>query len=171
MRPSRGLAVMDQGKRAEQLDRVGVELRLPPGERRAEVEVARASRNPRLVVAVSLLASGLLLGVVLRAARLARFPLALLALGLGGDVRGDLLHEPIREPLAIGDVEVVAASVGAWQFEQAAEGTRRVSILVGEGEALAFAALLGLTRLPVVFVVLRDLGQPSVGGGDRFAVA
>src|SRR6266542_824313 len=95
MRPRRRLAVMDQGKRAEQLHRVGVELRLPAGQRRAEVEVARASRNPRLVVAQSLLAMGLLLGVVRRGARLALFPVALLALGLGSDVRGDLLHEPI----------------------------------------------------------------------------
>jgi len=47
-------------------------------------------------------------------------------------VRGDLLHEPIHEPLAIRDVEVVAASVRAGQFEQAAEGARGVGIVVGE---------------------------------------
>lgn len=95
--------------------------------------------DARLVVALSLLTAGLLLGVVLRGARSARFPLALFALGIGGGVRGDLLHEPIREPLSIGDVKVFAASVGGWQFEQAAECTRRVGVLVCEGEALAFA--------------------------------
>jgi len=56
---------VQQRKRAEQLERVRVELRLPAGEGGGEVEVARASRDPRLVVALPLLATGLLLGVVL----------------------------------------------------------------------------------------------------------
>ena len=53
VRPRRRLAVLVQDDRAEQLDGVGVELRLPLRERRAEVEVARASgrRAPRTAAA------------------------------------------------------------------------------------------------------------------------
>ena len=45
VRPGGRLAVLEQHERAEQLDGVGVELRLPPRERRAEVEVARPRRR------------------------------------------------------------------------------------------------------------------------------
>jgi hypothetical protein len=62
---------------------------------------------------------------------------------------------------------VVAASVRAGRFEQAAEGARGVRVLVGEREALP--PLLRLSPLPVVFVAARDLRQLRVGGGDRLA--
>ena len=73
----------------------------------------------------------------------------------GAGVRGDLLAETICEPLAIGDVEVLAP-VRTGQVEQAAEGSRGVGVLVGEGEALALTLLHDLARLPVVLVLLRD---------------
>ena len=65
---------------------------------------------------------------------------------------------------------MVAAPVGAWQFEQTAEGTCHVGVLVGESEALALPPLLGLARRPVVLVLVRDLRKLRVGGGHRLAV-
>ena len=64
VRPSGCLAVVEQHERTEQLHRVGVELRLPLRERRAEIEVAGAGGDPVFVLALSLLAARLLLGVV-----------------------------------------------------------------------------------------------------------
>ena len=55
---------MVEDERAEQLDRVRVELGLPAGEGGAEVEVARAGGDPLLVGALALASAGLLLGVV-----------------------------------------------------------------------------------------------------------
>jgi hypothetical protein len=153
------------------LHRIRVELRLPLRERGTEVEVAGARGHPRFVLALAA-AGG---GPPSRrrpARRSACVPpaRALLALGLGGGVRGDPLHEPIRQPLAVGDVQVLAASVGAGQFEQAAERAGGVRVLVGESEALPLPSLLRLARLPLVLVAARDLRQFAVGGSHRLAV-
>ena len=80
-----------------------------------------------------------------------------LALRLGCDVGGDLLHEPIREPLRVGGVAVVAASVRVGEFEQAAKRARGVGVLVAEREAVALSSLLALARLPVVLGRVLDL--------------
>src|SRR5207248_5784057 len=112
-----------------------------------------------VVVALTLLAASLLLGVVLaRGGAVARVLSALLAFLLSCDVRGDLLHESIREPLRVGGVAVVAATVRVGEFEQAAERARGVGVLVAEREAVALSSLLALARLPVVLGRVRDLG-------------
>ncbi len=85
-------------------------------------------------------------------------------------MRRDLLDEPVREPLRIGDVAVIAATVPPGEFEQAAERARRVAVLVAEGEALARPALLALAGLPVVLGAVRDLRQRPEGGLDSLRV-
>jgi hypothetical protein len=74
----------------------------------------------------------------------------LFAFLLSCDVGADLLHEPIREPLRVGGVAVVAASLRVAEFEQATERARGVGVLVAESEAVALPSLLALARLPVV---------------------
>src|SRR4051812_44366608 len=64
VRPRCRAAVLDHDERPEQLHRVGVELRLPAGERRAQVEVSRPGRYALLVVALPLLAPSRALGVI-----------------------------------------------------------------------------------------------------------
>src|SRR5438128_12289046 len=64
VRPCRRAPVVDEHKRAEQLRRVGVELRLPLRQRHAEVEVAGAGRDALLVLPLPLLAARLLLSVI-----------------------------------------------------------------------------------------------------------
>jgi hypothetical protein len=56
------LWVLEQDERAEQLHSGGVELGLPAGERRAEVEVACPGGDSLLVLALPLLAAGLSVG-------------------------------------------------------------------------------------------------------------
>src|SRR5581483_6927057 len=94
VRPRGRLAVVDEDERTEQLDRVGVRLRLPLREGGAEVEVACSRRGAGLVVALALLAAGLRRGVVGRGGRLAPLALALCSLRLGGSVRLDLVDQP-----------------------------------------------------------------------------
>jgi hypothetical protein len=140
--PRGRLPVVEQDERAEQRHRVGVELRFPPRERGAEVEVAAAASYPRFVVPLPLLAPRLLLRVVAVPPGTARcLPRPLRPILLRRDVRGDLLGEAIREPLRVGHVAVVAA-VHPAEFEEAAEGARGVGGVVIEGEALALASLL-----------------------------
>ncbi len=139
-------------------------------ERRAEVEVAASGSHPRLVVPLPLLASRLLLRVVAARPRTARCrPRPLRPLLLRRDVRGDLLHEAIREPLRVGDVAVIAA-VHPAEFEEAAEGARRVGVVVAEGEALALASLLPLAGLPVVLGGVLDLRERAEGRVHRLGV-
>ena len=71
---------------------------------------------------------------------------------------GDLLPETIREPLRVGDVAVIAA-VRPAEFEEAAEGARRVGVVVAEGEAVALASLLPFAGLPVVLGGVLDLRE------------
>jgi hypothetical protein len=152
-------SVVQEHERAEQLHRVGVELRLPLGERGAELQVPAAGGDARFVVALALFAAGLLLGVVVaHGATIAPVLPMLFAFLLSCDVCGDLLDEAIREPLRIGGVAVVAASIRVGEFEQAAERARGVGVLVAEGEAVALSALLALARLPVVLGRVLDLG-------------
>src|SRR5262249_56897944 len=79
--------------------------------------------------------------------------------GLGGDVGGDLRPEPIREPLRVGDVAVIAAAVWRGKLEQAAERAGRVRVGVGEREAGALPSLLRVPRGPVVLACVPDLWQ------------
>ena len=83
---------------------------------------------------------------------------------------GDLLHEPIREPLRIGDVAVLPPVVRGGQLEQAAERAGGVGVLVGQGEALPPSPVLGLPRRPVVLGRVLDLGQRRERRRDRLGV-
>lgn len=114
--PRRSLPVVSKHERAEQLHRVGVDLRLPPREGRAQVEIAGASGDARLVLPLPLLAARLPLGVVAVGGR-ALLARRLLSVGLRGGVRGDLLDESVRQPLRIGDVRVWLAPARGGEFE------------------------------------------------------